>query len=644
MCGIYGIVSLRDGVPADADLLGAMGKVTTHRGPDDEGAYAADGVALGMRRLSIIDLAGGHQPIANEDESLWVVCNGEIYNFREVREKLLARGHRFRTGSDAEVIVHLYEDHGLDCVDHMTGMFGFALWDARRRRLVLGRDRLGIKPIYFRRDGQRLFFASEAKAILTVPGATPALDPVALEEYLAYGYTPNHQSIMAGIEKLPPASLLVCERGEIAISRYWSPPAEADGTLSEDEWAKRVVDKLERVVAMEMVSDVPLGAFLSGGVDSSSVVAMMARHSDFPVRTYSIGFDTGPAGSYYNELPYARQVSELFATAHKEILVRPDVVKLLPMLLWHLDEPVADSAFITTYLVAKFARQDVKVILSGVGGDELFGGYRRYLGDYYANRYNRLPAWVRRALIAPIARSLPADRHSPLTNLSRYARAFVESSDRPFEERYRTYVQVFGPDSLDRLLRAARRGEVDSLGAAFAAATGGDGLNRLMRADLLTQLPNDLLVLTDRMTMATSLECRVPLLNHELVELSARLPAEVRIRNRELKHILKVALKGILPESILHRKKRGFGAPIGAWLKNELTPLVKTVLSRETIERRGLFDWRVVAETIALHQAGREDHTDHLLSLINLEVWARLYLDGRSPEDLALELTAEAVA
>ena len=637
-------MALREGVGVDPGLLERMGAVTIHRGPDDSGAFIAPGVALGMRRLSIIDLAGGHQPIANEDETVHVVCNGEIYNFREVRERLVARGHRFRTGSDIEVIVHLYEEYGLACVDHMTGMFGFALWDAPRRRLVIGRDRLGIKPLYYTRAGDRLIFASEAKAILEVPGVSAAVDPAALEDYLAYGYTPSDRSIFAGIEKLPPGCLLVCEGGRVEVRPYWSAPGEADGTMSEAEWTRRVRDELERVVEMEMVSDVPLGAFLSGGVDSSAVVAMMARHGDRPVKTYSIGFDTGAAGSYYNELPYARQVADLFKTEHKEILVRPDVVGLLPMLLWHLDEPVADSAFITTYLVAKFARQDVKVILSGVGGDELFGGYRRYLGDHYAARYNRLPAWLRRGLIAPIARTLPADRHSPLTNLTRYARAFVESSDRPMEERYGGYVRVFGADALDRLLRAQRRGEIDSLEAAFQASLGGDGLNRLMRVDLLTQLPNDLLALTDKMTMATSLECRVPLLNHELVELGARLPAALRIRGRELKHILKASLKGVLPDTVIYRKKRGFGAPIGAWLKNELTPLMETILSRAAVERRGLFHWPEIEATIAAHKAGRADHTDHLLSLINFEVWARMYLDRRSSGDVAGELSAEAAA
>ena len=644
MCGIYGILSLRAGVAPEPRLLDVMGDVMVHRGPDDHGSYIGEGVALGMRRLSIIDLAGGHQPIANEDESVWVVCNGEIYNFRELREGLTARGHRFRTGSDAEVVVHLYEEHGPACVEHLTGMFGFALWDSVRKRLVIGRDRLGIKPIYLMREAERLVFASEAKSILALPGVSAELDPLGVEEYLSFGYTPNARSIFAGIEKLPPAHVLVCEGGEITMREYWRPPAEAEAALSAEDWSRRVLERIDRAVEMEMVSDVPLGAFLSGGIDSSAVVAMMARHSDRPVKTYAIGFDTGAAGSYYNELPYAREVSELFKTEHKEILVRPDVVGLLPQLLWHMDEPVADSAFITTYLVSKFAREDVKVILCGVGGDELFGGYRRYLGDHYAARFNRVPAWLRRGLIAPIVRSLPADRHSRLTNLSRYARTFVESSDSAPEERYRTYVQVFGPEALDRLLSAERQGRLDSLDAAFAAAAGGDGLNRLMRVDLLTQMPNDLLALTDRMTMATSLECRVPLLNHELVELAARQPAGLRIRNGELKHVLKSALKGVLPDSILYRTKRGFGAPIGAWLKSELTPFVASILSRQSIERRGLFDWTTVSETIALHAAGREDHTDHLLSLINCEVWARMYLDKRSPDDLAHELTREAAA
>lgn len=644
MCGIYGIVSLDDQFSPDPGALTCMARVLHHRGPDDEGAYADDRVALGMRRLSIIDLDSGHQPIANEDETVHVVCNGEIFNYRELTARLTALGHRFRTGSDTEVIVHLYEEYGLSCVEHLTGMYGFALWDSREQRLVLGRDRLGIKPLYFLRDRERLVFASEAKAILALPGVTAELDPAALQEYLTLGYTPGHASMFRGIEKLPPASLLVCERGGIRVSQYWQVPEEVDTGRGEAAWAAETAERIREAVRLEMVSDVPLGAFLSGGLDSSTVVANMARFSSQPVKTYSIGFDTGPAGRYYNELPYARQVSEAFGTDHKEILVRPDVAALLPKLLWHMDEPIADSAFVTTYLVAQFARRDVTVILSGVGGDELFGGYRRYLGDFYARRYNRLPAWLRRSVVAPLTRHLPVDRHNPMTNLMRYARSFVATSDLPPEERYRSYVQLFGEDSLARLLKGARGGTVDSLETAFQAAVGGDTLNRLMRVDLMTQLPNDLLMLTDKMTMAASIECRVPLLNHELVELGAGLPAGLRIRGGDLKHVLKRAMKEDLPAAVLTRKKRGFGAPMGAWLKKELMPVMTRLLSRQAIERRGLFDWKVVSEIIALHEARREDHTDHLLALLNFEIWARIFLDGRSPEDLSDELAAEVVS
>ena len=520
-------------------------------------------------------------------------------------------------------------------------MFGFALWDSDRGRLVIARDYIGIKPVYLYRDSTRLIFASEAKSILALPDIDADIDPVGLEEYLSLGYTPTNGSIFRGIEKLPPASLLICEDGSIKIRKYWHIPAGETEPAGEAEWAERIRDRMETAIVSEMVSDVPLGAFLSGGIDSSSIVAMMSRHSDRPVKTYSIGFDTGPAGQYYNELPYAREVSDLFGTEHKEILVRPNIAELLPRLLWHMDEPVADSAFITTYLVAKFAREDVTVILSGVGGDELFGGYRRYLGEYFNRGYHLVPAWLRRNVVAPLAGMLPSDRHSPVMNLSRYARAFLTTSDQPLEKRYRHYVQVFGEEALDRLLIAKRRGRLDSLDDAFEAACAGDALNRMMHVDLLSQLPNDLLLLTDKMTMAASIECRVPLLSHGLVELSARMPSALKIHKRDLKHILKVALSDHLPRSILYRRKRGFGAPMGAWIRNELAPLMNHVLSRESVERRGWLNWDAVDKTRALHDAGKEDHTDHLISLLNLEVWARLYLDGRSPDDVAGELAQQ---
>lgn len=637
MCGIYGFVDLSGAAVAGA-RLDAMAARTVHRGPDDEGRYVDGPVALGMRRLSIIDLAGGHQPLANEDGTLWLVANGEIYNFRELRSELMAQGHRFRTGSDCEVLLHLYERDGDRLLDSVNGMFGFALWDARAQRLLLGRDRLGIKPIYVAQRGQRLAFASEAKALLALEGRTPDVDGSALRAYLNLGYVPAPQSIFAGIRKLPPATLLVAERGSVREQRYWRLPADVE-PRGEADWVAAVRAQLERSVAMQMVSDVPIGAFLSGGIDSSAVVAFMARHTDHPVKTYAIGFDGGAAEAYYSELPFARAVAQRFATEHHEILVKPDVVGLLPKLLWQLDEPVADSAFVTTYLVSEFARRDVTVILSGVGGDELFGGYRRYLGSHYRARLARVPRPLRRAAAA-LADRLPADRHSPLLDAMRLARGFLASADLPFEERYRSYMDVFPEPAVEALMRTPATAERDALGEAFAAATSTDELNRMFAVDAATQLPDDLLLLTDRMSMAVSLECRVPLLDHELVELAARMPEDVKLRGGRLKHALKEALRDVLPADILERKKRGFGAPMGAWLKRELASLLRELLSAEVVERRGWLKHAPIARLIADHEANRIDGTDRLLALVNLELWARIYVDGRDPGAVTDELKA----
>jgi len=638
MCGIYGMLHL-DGAPAAADALRPMARLTVHRGPDDEGVYADGPLAFGMRRLSIIDVAGGHQPLSNEDGTLSLIANGEIYNYQALRSELTAQGHRFRTASDCETIVHLYEQHGDAFVERLNGMFAFALWDARRQRLLLGRDRLGIKPLYLWNDGRRLIFASEAKAILALPGMRAELDPAALSGYLMLGYVPAPQSIFRGLRKLAPATVLSAERGQVGERRYWRVAAEIDRAPSEDEWIERVRARLEQSVRMQMVSDVPIGAFLSGGVDSSAVVAFMSAASDRPVKTYAIGFGGGAAEEYYNELPYARKVAQRFGTDHHEILVRPDVTALLPKLLWQMDEPIADTAFITTYLVSQFARRDVTVILSGVGGDELFGGYRRYLGSHYQAYFDRLPSGLRRAASA-LGERLPGDRHSPLLNALRLAKGFLSTAGLPFDERYRSYVEVFPDDAARALLRHPRHDEHDALADAFAAAGSSDELNQMLSVDAQTQLPDDLLLLTDKMSMAVSLECRVPLLDHELVELAARMPQEVKIRGGRLKHALKAALSDILPTDILERKKRGFGTPMGAWLKGDLAPLVRELLSPASIEARGLFRPPEVAALIAAHGANRLDGTDRLLTLLNLEIWARMYLDGRAPADVADELKA----
>lgn len=641
MCGIYGIYQL-DGARAPVEWLGKMGRVTVHRGPDDEGAFAAGRCAIGMRRLSIIDLAGGHQPIANEDESLVVVCNGEIYNFRELRSELEAQGRRFRTRSDTEVVLHAYAAWGEGFVARLNGMFGFAIWDARAQTLLVGRDRLGIKPIYYLNDGRRVVFASEAKALLELPGVSADVDSTALAAYLELGYVPAPLAMFRGVRKLPIASLMKLSPEGMRIDSYWRPPTAVAPGVSADEWARRVRDRLEESVRRQMVADVPIGAFLSGGIDSSAVLAFMARHSAEPVKTYSIGFDGGAAERFYNELDYARQVAQLFRTDHHEILVRPDVVHLLPKLLWHMDEPVADSAFVTTYLVAEFARRDVKVILSGVGGDELFGGYRRYLGEHYMRYLNWLPAAAKRGA-ARLADRLPSDRHSRWLNYARLARNFLSAAELPFAERYRAYVGVFAADEADEMMNGKPARRFDAIAAAFDAAGGEDALARMFAVDAYTQLPDDLLMLTDKMTMATSLECRVPLLDHELVELAAQVPASIKVGGGELKALMKRALADVLPREILYRTKRGFGAPMGAWLKGALSEMLAGALSRESVQARGLLHHAPIARLIEDHRANRVDGTDKLLALLNLEIWCRVYLDRRSSADVAEELK-EAVA
>jgi asparagine synthase (glutamine-hydrolysing) len=643
VCGIYGVLSLSGARRTDAAVLSRMGRAILHRGPDDEGSFVDDQLLLGMRRLSIIDVSGGHQPISNEDGNLVVVCNGEIYNFRELRARLEQAGHRFATRSDTEVIVHLYEEYGDAFLEELEGMFALALWDRRARRLIVARDALGIKPLYYTLAQGQLAFASEAKALLELPYVRAQLDPAALAQYFAFGYVCAPSSLFEGIRKLEPAEALFVENGKLTSRRFWSLPEEVDESLSERDWIEATRAEIERSVRDQMVSDVPIGAFLSGGVDSSSVVALMSRHTDHPVKTYSIGFKGSSGAELYNELPYARIVANAFKTEHREIVVQPDVAAILPDLIWHMDEPVADAAFITTYLVSKFAREDVTVILSGVGGDELFGGYKRYMDESYRGRYQLIPRILRRHVIEPIARRLPSDRHSPLLNKLRLARAFVLADSLGFEDRYRRYMEVF--DSAERadLLLQPVPAE-DCIARGFAGTRSKDPLRRLMDVDLATQMPEDLLMLTDKMSMAVSLECRVPLLDQRLVKLAARMPAKTRIQGSNLKHTMKLAMTGILPENILYREKRGFGAPIGAWFKSELAPLLREMLSESTLSRRGLLDPKAVAGLMLQHEKQEADRTDHLLALVNLEIWCRMYLDGATPATVADELRGSLAA
>ena len=518
-------------------------------------------------------------------------------------------------------------------------MFAIALWDASRSRLILARDRLGKKPLYFCREPGRFLFASEIKSILEVCNIPRNLSVRALQEYLALGYVPAPWTLLEGIEKLLPGHYMIIEKGSTRCERYWDVPQGSPESHSEEEWIERVRDKLVESVRLRLISDVPLGAFLSGGIDSSAIVAAMTHLTDRPVKTYSIGFDAGDR--FYNELPYAQIVAKTFATDHHEIMVRPDVSELLPKLIWHLDEPIADSAFITTYLVAKLARESVTVILSGVGGDELFGGYRRYLGDNLARYYRWLPGVIRKKWLPGIVAALPQDRHSNLKNYVRYADAFIKSAESTSASRYMSYVTLFSPELQDSLLvnrfanGLSRSNGLASptMGNYFAAAGDDDDLNQMIYVDTKTSLADDLLALTDKMTMAASIECRAPFVDQELVELAARMPGSLKVRGLTMKYVLKKAVEPWLPPDILNRKKRGFGAPMGSWIRKDLEPLLQSLLSESQIKKRGLFNWSFVHRMIDQHMAQKSDYTDHLLALINLEIWCRIFLDRRDYRD-----------
>ncbi len=644
MCGIVGTAQANGHRLYAVEDVRRMADAIVHRGPDDAGFHDGGEAILGMRRLSIIDLEGGQQPIHNEDRTVWVVCNGEIYNFQKLRRTLQEQGHRFSTRSDTEVLVHLYEEYGDEFLSHLEGMFGLALWDERRKRLLLARDRLGIKPLYFWDHDSGLAFSSEIKAFLKLPAFTASVDIDALQDYLAIGYAVSPHTIFAGVSKLPPASLLVWQNGESTLRRYWAPPAQTDTTRTVADWVETVRLELERAVADHMVSDVPLGAFLSGGIDSSAVATLMAKHSGSALNTYSIGYGGGGVADYYNELPYARVVSEQLESNHREIEVQPDVARLLPKLVWHLEEPISDSAITTTFLVSELAAESVKVILSGVGGDELFAGYNRYLGGHYGRRYSRIPAWCRRRIMPKLASVLPSGRQNRLMDIARYTKRFIEANELGWREQYKVYVSLAETDVLRRLGNGGSACSPDNFDKILADEESKDELLRLLRIDWQTQLSEDLLLLTDKMSMACSLECRVPFLDHRLVELAASIPADVKLPDGRLKGLLKDSLRDVLPANIINRRKRGFGAPVGAWFKRELAPLRAELLARESVTRRGFLNPDVVADLCAEHDANRNDYTDLILVLMNLEIWSRLFLDGRSHEDVANELAERSLA
>ncbi|HUO64594.1 MAG TPA: asparagine synthase (glutamine-hydrolyzing), partial [Terriglobales bacterium] len=612
------------GRPVDETLLRAMTAVQAHRGPDGEDIVCRAGVGLGHRRLAIIDLATGDQPMANDDGSVRIVFNGEIYNFRELRRDLEARGARFRTASDTEVILRAYEMDGPDCVRSLRGMFAFAILDERARRLVLARDRAGIKPLVYAWEGRRLLFASEIKGILEDATVARDLDVDALGQYLTFHYVPAPRTIFRSIRKLPPASTLVLslDGGEPVVSRYWSLRFAPDARVTEGEWIEGLRAELTDAVRCHMISDVPIGAFLSGGVDSSTVVALMAQASSAPIRTFSIGFDEAD----FDELAFARQVAARYGTDHYELVVKPNALEVLPKLAWHFDEPFADSSAIPTYYVSKITREHVTVALSGDGGDENFAGYRRYARALELHeRFDQGPAKLTRPLLRLASEFLPVGAPG---------QAWTGMLGAGPLERYFRMVTYQRRDSLRRLLsdefrELARSGPDPSVFSRLAAENGApDYVSTLQQIDMATYLPDDILAKVDRTSMAVSLESRVPLLDHRLMEFVATMPSSFKLRNGGGKYLLKRAMARDLPEGILTRKKMGFGVPLGEWFRRELRDMTRDVLLGSRARSRGIFRASEVESLLATHDAGRRDCSARLWALICFELWMRQWVDG----------------
>ena len=639
MCGVAGFVE-SPSIPAPFSgderhaLVSAMCDAIRHRGPDDQGAWSGAGVAIGMRRLSIIDLAGGHQPIHNEDRTVWIVFNGEIYNYRELRSVLEAAGHRFYTSTDTETIVHAYEQWGSAAIGRLRGMFGLAIWDTRTGTLVLARDRVGIKPLHYAERDGRLYFGSEIKSILCAPGVAREIDLDALDHYLSFLYTPRDRSIFEGVKKLPPGHVLVWRDGRHRVEQYWEVPAdepdESDRAFigSEPEAIAALRAVLADAVRSHLVSDVPLGAFLSGGIDSSVVVGLMAETAGARVKTFSIGFDE-PA---FDELEHARRVANHFGTDHHEFVVKPDTIRILDELIAHFDEPFADSSAIPTWYVSEMARQHVTVVLSGDGGDELFGGYDRYVPHPRVAAFDRYGPKALRRVAALAAARLPHGTRG---------KNFLRHVGRDAKGRYIDGIRLFSADEKPALLSAEVRRRLTGPDPECLLARHFDRFahlpwaSQMMRFDAETYLPEDVLTKVDRMSMAHSIESRVPLLDNEVIAFASRLPAALKIKNGRRKHILKEVAATLLPKDVIDRRKQGFGVPIGVWFRGYLRELfADTLLSARTLQR-GYFQPAFVRLLVAEHLAGKRDHTLRLWQLVVFERWHRQYLDAAARSSAA---------
>ena len=636
MCGICGIFHSEPDQRVNRDLLVAMNQQIVHRGPDDDGFFVEKNVGLAMRRLSIIDIQTGHQPISNEDESIWIVFNGEIYNHQDLRNDLQARGHRYRTKSDTETIVHLYEEYGRDCVEHLRGMFAFAIWDRSQRCLFIARDRLGIKPLYYRFDGNTLLFGSEIKTILAYPGVKPEFNHGTLAEYLAFGYIAGAESMYAGIRKLLPGHILaVDEHGQLTTSSYWDLDVKPDdGSEPREHYVRRYREQLEECVSSHLMSDVPLGVFLSGGLDSSAIAALTTKIRKEPIETFSVGYGE----EAYSELPYARTIAEHLKSIHHEVhLSRDDFFQALPRLIWHEDEPIVWPSSVALYFVARLARKRVTVVLTGEGSDETLAGYTRYPWTLLNSRMDGVYRTLTPAFLRGMLRTAINAFPIPAASRRKLEHTFLMRDGASWPAFYfDNFYSAFSAAEQDELLTSETK---QMAGDAYAGSmnywnhSSGDLLHRLLYSDIKTYLV-ELLMKQDQMSMAASVESRVPFLDHRLVEFTASIPAKYATQGMAGKFILKSAVEDLLPHSIVYRQKMGFPTPWAYWLAGPFQDSLRRVLMEPRTLERGLFRAEALRRLFAEHMAGHRDHGNRIWRLLNLELWFRVCAEGEPMADL----------
>lgn len=626
MCGICGKFS-KSGI--DQEELKRMNQVIAHRGPDDEGFYIKDSCGLGHRRLSIIDLSHGKQPITNEDGTIWIVFNGEIYNFKDIKKELLDKGHKFVTNTDTEVIVHLYEEMGEKCVEKLGGMFAFAIFDEKQQKLFIARDRIGQKPLFYWYDEEKFLFASEIKSILATNNVKREIDFEAIHHYLSLRFIPAPYSMIKGIKKLPAGHFLSYQNGKIRIEKYWDLDFRNKLKLTEDEYIEGTGHYLNEAVNSHLISDVPVGAFLSGGMDSSTIVALMGKHLNTSFNTFSIGV----AEQDYNELPFAKMVAEKYNTKHHYEVVHANLIKSMPLVIWHLDEP-SDPIAACMHQAAKLAAQHVKVVLGGDGGDELFAGFDRYLGVGFIDYYNHIPSLIREKILGPIIKNLPESfTYKSFAQKVKWVDQLSKSSE---GERYAEATAFFRFNHLQKQSLFTQKlwkdvGDIYSnqiIVNKYDNAKAEDPIDRMLYADFMTRLSEHTLMLTDRMNMAYSLEARSPFLDHTLVEYLAKFPSNMKIKGRNLKYVLRKYAAQLLPEEIIKRNKQGFMFPIAYWFRNELYDFIKDLLLNSHFVKEGYFDKNYVSSLIEDHRNSRVDNHVRLWMLINLEVWHQLYIEG----------------